>query len=205
MDPLFISLAGFAIATSITPGPNNVMVAASAANHGLAATVPHVLGVVVGFAVMLFLVGIGLAGVLFAYPLLLSVLRWGMAAWLLLLAWRIAAAGAPGQGVARPAFGFWQAFLFQWVNPKAWLISLGAAAEFVLPDRPALPQVAAVCASFLLLGTPCMGAWAMLGAGAGRVLGSPIRLRAFNVDDGGAADCLGRADVVADVSVSRSG
>src|SRR5262245_49947032 len=92
------SLIAFSIATYITPGPNNVMVAASAANHGVRATMPHMLGIAAGFAVMLTLVCAGLGSALVNWPLLLPLFRWVGVAWLLVLAWRIATAPPPGEG-----------------------------------------------------------------------------------------------------------
>ncbi len=83
MDGILLSLLGFAVAMYITPGPNNVMVAASAANHGIRATMPHMLGIAVGFAVMLTLVCAGLGSALVNWPLLLPLFRWVGAAWLL--------------------------------------------------------------------------------------------------------------------------
>jgi len=182
MDDVLPSLIGFAIATSITPGPNNVMVAASAANHGLRATIPHIFGIGVGFAVMLALVGLGLAEVFLAYPAVHTILRWAMAAWLVLLAWKIGtAARAGGDQRPRPPLGFIGAALFQWVNPKAWLIAIAAVGEFMSANQSLLPQVGVVALTFMLVCTPCVGAWAAMGSGAGALLGSPRRLRAFNV------------------------
>ncbi len=176
-----LPLVTFAVAAYITPGPNNVMVAASAANHGFRATVPHMLGIAVGFAVMLGVVGLGIAGLLIAFPMLALSLRFVSMAWLLLLAWRIARADAPGSGPRRPPMGFFGAMLFQWVNPKAWMITLGVAGAFIEPGRPPAPQVALIAVTFFAVGLPCILPWALLGSMAGRLLRSPARLRAFNI------------------------
>src|SRR4051812_46292352 len=106
MDSMLFSLVGFSVAMYITPGPNNVMVAASAASYGVRATVPHMLGIAVGFAGMLALVCGGLGTALINFPLLLPVFRWGGAAWLLWLAWQIATAPPPGQGRRGRLLGF---------------------------------------------------------------------------------------------------
>src|SRR3954463_13601859 len=98
MNGALLSLVGFSVAMYITPGPNNVMVAASAANHGIRATAPHILGIAAGFATMLTLVCAGLGSALLSWPLLLPVFRWVGAAWLAVLAWQIASAPAPGEG-----------------------------------------------------------------------------------------------------------
>ena len=118
MDSALLSLFGFSVAMYITPGPNNVMVAASAANHGIRATVPHMFGIAVGFSVMLTLVCAGLGSTLVNWPLLLPVFRWVGAAWLAVLAWQIAIAPAPGEGGRGRVLGFFGAAAFQWINPK---------------------------------------------------------------------------------------
>ena len=168
MTSPLLSLAVFAVAVTVTPGPNNVMVAASAANHGLRATLPQVLGIAIGFVVMLVLVGLGVAGLLSTLPPALSrVLRWVAVAWLLLLAVRIARAGAPGSGPARPPMGFVGAALFQWVNPKAWLIAAGAAGAFIARGQPMPPQLATIAVVFFAVTVPCVLGWAALGVRPG--------------------------------------
>ena len=181
MNSALLSLIGFSVAMYVTPGPNNVMVAASAANHGIRATMPHMFGIAAGFSVMLTLVCAGLGATLLNWPLLLPLFRWVGAAWLAILAWQIATAPAPGEGGRRRVLGFFGAAAFQWINPKAWLIAAGAAGEYLSPDHPLLAQLARIFIVFLLVGMPCLMVWAGLGSGAGRLLHSPARLRAFNV------------------------
>jgi threonine/homoserine/homoserine lactone efflux protein len=127
------ALAAFAFATSITPGSNLIMVAALTAYHGVRATVPHMAGITIGFPVMIVLVGRGLAGPFAASPELHAVLKWIGAAWIVWLAWKIARAGAPGEGACKPPLGFFGAAAFQWVNPKAWLLALAAIPAFTCP------------------------------------------------------------------------
>lgn len=176
-----LPLLGFAIATSVTPGPNVLMVAAAAANHGARATVPHVLGIAAGFAFMLLAVGLGLSGPFALSPTLHLVLKWIGAAWLLVLAWKIARAGAPGEGPSRPPLGFLGAALFQWVNPKAWMIALAAIPAFMTPGGDHLAEALRIAGVFLVVAVPCTAVWAMLGAGAGRLLRTPSALRVFNI------------------------
>jgi threonine/homoserine/homoserine lactone efflux protein len=176
-----LPLLGFAIATSITPGPNVLMVAAGAANAGIRATLPHMLGIALGFAAMLLIVGLGLAGTFAALPLLHAALKWGGAAWLLVLAWKIARAGAPGEGPPRPPLGFLGAALFQWVNPKAWMIALAAIPAFTTPQGDLLAETLLIAGAFALVCLPCTLAWAALGAGAARLLRSGRSLQAFNI------------------------
>ena len=181
VDSALLSLLGFAVVMYITPGPNNVMVAASAANHGIRATVPHMFGIVAGFAVMLTLVCAGLGSALVGWPLLLPAFRWIGAAWLVVLAWKIATASPPGEGGRGRVLGFFGGAGFQWINPKGWLIAVAAAGEYLSPGSPLAIQLARIFVVFLVVGMPCVMVWALLGSGAGRLLHSPLRLRIFNV------------------------
>ncbi|AZL60305.1 LysE family translocator [Tabrizicola piscis] len=176
---LFLALLGFAFVTSVTPGPNNMMLLASGVNFGVRRTVPHMLGISLGHAVMVFLVGLGLAGVFKAWPPALTVLKLVSVAYMLWLAWKIAHAGAPGAGkaAARP-MTFLQAAAFQWVNPKAWAMALGAVAAYVpVPSVGAYLTVALVFASVNL---PSVAIWAGAGQAVRRWLEGPGRLRVFN-------------------------
>src|SRR6185295_16673925 len=177
----FLSFLGFAIAASVTPGPNNVMVAASAAGHGVRAVVPQILGISGGFGAMILIVGLSLAVPLASFPQLATAMRWIGAAWLALLAWKIATAAPPGEGTGRPPLRFIGGALFQWINPKAWMLAVGIATTWAAPDAPLAPQVALMAAIFTLVGVPNGLLWAVLGERAGRLLHSPGRLRIFNV------------------------
>jgi threonine/homoserine/homoserine lactone efflux protein len=181
MDSLLVSLVGFSVAMYITPGPNNVMIAASAANHGIRATIPHMLGIAVGFASMLVVVCGGLGSALLGLPWLLPAFRWVGAAWLAVLAWKIASAPPPGEGGRGNVLGFFGAAAFQWINPKAWLIAVAAAGEYLSIQQSLPIQLARIFVVFLAVGMPCLLAWAMLGSGARRLLCSPGRVRAFNI------------------------
>ena len=181
MDPALISLFGFAVVMTITPGPNNMMVAASAAHHGVRATLPHMFGIAMGFAFMLVLVGAGLGALLLSAPAVTSLMRWAGAAWMCVIAWKIATAPPLGTQGARPVLGFLGAAAFQWINPKAWMIGVGVVSQFVRPDMPLTGQVARIGVMFLLVAVPCILPWALLGDGAGRLLRAPGRLRLFNL------------------------
>jgi threonine/homoserine/homoserine lactone efflux protein len=177
----FFAFLLFSIATSATPGPNNIMVSAAAANHGFRATIPHILGIAVGLAVMLLIFGSGLAGPLAADPRLHGLLRWVGVAWMLWLAAKIAFAQRTLTGGGRPPLSFVGAALFQWINPKAWLIALATVATYTTAEGSLYRQVALLALLFFLVSIPCVGAWAALGAGAGRFLMTPRRLRLFNI------------------------
>jgi threonine/homoserine/homoserine lactone efflux protein len=180
MNELLGPLALFAAAVTLTPGPNVVLVTASAANFGFRRTVPQMLGITVGFGTMVLATGLGLAGVVHAEPRLHAVLKYAGAAYLLYLAWRIAradAAGAPAR--ARP-IGFVEATLFTWMNPKAWVSALGAAAAFTTVGGNLLLEsalIAGVLAAFCLLSA---AVWAGFGAVIGRYLATRHVRRIFN-------------------------
>lgn len=177
---LLTALALYAMVSSITPGPNNLMLLASGANFGFRRTLPHMLGISIGHSVMVFLVGIGLAGLFTAYPPARIVLTVLSAAYLLWLAWKIANAAPPdaeSQAQAKP-FTFLQAAAFQWVNPKAWSMALTANTLYA-PDA-SLPSVTTVALVFSLVNLPCVSSWAALGTGLRRALQDPKRLRLFN-------------------------
>lgn len=179
MDSL-LPLIGFAIAGSVTPGPNVLMVAAAAAGHGMRAVVPHMLGISAGFPVMILAVGLGLSGPLAASPTLHLALKWVGAAWLLWLAWKIATA-EPRAAESRPPLGFLGGAAFQWVNPKAWMLAAAVVPAFTRPEAPLTPQVLVIVAVFACVTLPSLLVWAAIGAGAGRLLGEPRQLRIFNI------------------------
>ena len=171
----------FAAAMCLTPGPNVVMVTASAANFGFRRAIPHMLGITLGFGVMVMAVGLGLAGLLLAEPRLHRLLKYAGAAYLLYLAWRIARADTARSGSTRPRpITFVEAVLFQWVNPKGWVTALGALAAYATGEGEALPQTALIAS---VLAGACFASvviWAGFGAAIARFLGSPRARRAFN-------------------------
>jgi threonine/homoserine/homoserine lactone efflux protein len=181
MQPFFPMLV-FAFVTSITPGPNNTLVMMTAANWGFRASFAVFLGVVSGFLLMVFAVGIGLGEVFARWPLLHTVLKWVCFAWLLVLAWKIARAGQPKTdgSVARP-LSFFQIAAFQWVNPKAWMMAVGAIALFVPVGSESVAPVLRVLLAFTVGGAPCVLAWGVFGLGIARFLTSPRRVTVFNV------------------------
>lgn len=175
------ALVGFAFVSSITPGPNNMMLMASGANFGLRRTVPHMLGVAIGFTVMIVLVGIGLVGLFEAWPPLFTILKIVSAVYLLWLAWKIATAAAPDaarvDSGARP-MTFLQAALFQWVNPKAWTMALTAITVYAATRS--LPAVLGVAAVFGVINLPVVSIWAAMGQYLGRWMENDRQRRAFN-------------------------
>lgn len=176
---VFLGLSAFAFVSSITPGPNNLMLMASGANFGFWRTVPHMLGIALGFTLMVFLVGLGLAQIFEAYPVLHDVLKLLSVLYMAWLAWKIANAAAPKQGEASGTpMTFVQAAAFQWVNPKAWAMALTAVTVYSFGSG--MLAVAGVAATFGLVNGPAVSTWTILGQQMRRFLTNPARLRAFN-------------------------
>lgn len=176
-----MALGAFTIVSSVTPGPNNLMLLSSGATFGFRRTLPHMLGISIGCVVMVLLLGFGLAGVIGRLPWLFTLLHIVSSAYLLYLAWRIATSVTVGGGSARAKpLGILDAAAFQWVNPKAWAMTLGAATSFARPDD-FLTDIAIVSATFCVAGFPCITLWAGGGTVVRQLLSSPASLRAFNI------------------------
>ncbi|RUS60638.1 LysE family translocator [Pseudorhodobacter sp. E13] len=176
---ILLALLAFAFVTSITPGPNNIMLMTSGVNFGFRRTLPHMLGVGLGFVLMVALVGLGLAGVFKAEPRAELVLKAVSTAYILWLAWKIAGAAAPRAGAAAgKPFSFVQAAGFQWVNPKAWAMALSATASYA-PGQTAQEMVL-VALIFGAVNLPSVSVWVVMGQGLRHLLTKPQWLRAFN-------------------------
>ncbi len=181
MPPNLLAFVLFAIAASVTPGPNNTLIAASAAANGVRRTLPQVFGIALGFGAMVALVGLGLAGPLAASPALHNVLRWVGSAWMLWIAYGIARSAVVSHARSQPPMSFAGAALFQWVNPKAWVLAVAATTTYTATTEPMVPQVLTLAAVFELIGLPASLLWSLIGTGAARVLQTPRQLRAFNL------------------------
>ncbi len=181
MPDVFIPLLWFAAAASFTPGPNNIMVAASGANYGYRRTLPHMLGIVLGFTFMIAAVGFGLGEMFKTVPQLHTVLKALGTAYMIYLAWRIANAARPKQAGAqgRP-FTFFQAALFQWVNPKAWMMGVSALTAFTTGGANYLSETLLVTATFFCVSMPSVSIWCLFGTGISRFLKSERALAVFN-------------------------
>jgi len=179
---LLLGFALFALVTSVTPGPNNTMLLASGVNFGFNRSIPHILGISCGFFVLVLAVGLGLGAVFEAYPVLYTALRYIGGAYLLYLAWKIAGSGPVSEaepGQARP-FGFWNAAAFQWVNPKAWVMAVGAISTYT-PLQGYFANVLVIAAVFALINAPSVSVWAACGSLLRNVLRDPRWLRLFNL------------------------
>jgi threonine/homoserine/homoserine lactone efflux protein len=178
---LLAAFVVFAIVMLFTPGPNNVMLMTSGLNFGFARTIPHMLGVSLGFGLMVFLVGIGLGVVFKIFPLLYTVLKYAGAAYLLYLAWMIGTSGKVEEGKrkSRP-MTFIEGAAFQWINAKGWIIALGAITTYAALTSFPL-NVILLSVMLTVVGTASSAAWAAFGSALRRVLKDPVHIRIFNV------------------------
>lgn len=186
--PWIASALAFATSMSATPGPNNAMLASSGSLWGFRRTVPHMLGIAIGFGFMLLAVAGGLGGLLVNHPTVLEVMRWLATAYLLYLAYRIATATPADADAHRPAprkgrpFTFLQAAAFQWVNPKAWIIVLsGLATLTTAANHTSFQLVLLLSATFVVVICFSAALWTSLGVTAARFLRTPRALRRFNL------------------------
>ena len=193
----YLPIALYVAVFSVTPGPNNLMLLSSGARFGLRRSVPHMLGISLGGALMVLLTGLGLVGVFVRYPVLQQALRWVGLAYLLWLAWQMTRSPAPES--SRPAtadtaaptaaatqadpqsrpLGFVGAAAFQWINPKLWMGALGLFTAY-LPANPGSRAVILVSILFAFINIPCVSIWAAAGQQLQRLLQKPKTLLLFN-------------------------
>jgi threonine/homoserine/homoserine lactone efflux protein len=176
-----VALIGLAIATLFTPGPNNAMLAASGAHFGFRRTVPHALGVSLGFPAMMLIVGLVLGGLFQTSAVLRETLRWGGAVLLMWIAWKVAfSAGSETKSADARPMTFLGASAFQWVNPKGWSMAIAATSQFITPEAP-LKTGLIVVAVFAFFGLFSSSVWVGLGQVIAGWLTTDGRQRVFNL------------------------
>lgn len=181
MHELIGPLLLFAAVMCLTPGPNVIMITASAANFGFRRAIPHMLGIMFGFGFLVAAVGLGLAGLIHAAPRLHTVLKYAGAAYLLYLAWCIARADARSGASARAKpIGLFEAALFQWINPKGWVTALGALAAFTTVGGDVLLETLVIAGVLAAASLVSVVIWAGFGTMIGRFLHNPRARLAFN-------------------------
>ena len=178
---ILLALISFSFVSSITPGPNNLMLMTSGANFGLRRTLPHLMGVSIGFIVMVLLVGVGVMQIFTLFPVTYIILKVISIAYLLYLAYRIAGSASltSKQSDSAKPLTFIQAALFQWLNPKAWTMALMAITLFAPTQE--LHLVAIIAGVFGLVIIPCVSAWTILGRSMNKILKKQRNLHIFNI------------------------
>ena len=181
-QPLLIALVVFAAVMAFTPGPNNVMVLSSGLTYGLRRTLPHIAGIAIGVSFMVAAMGLGLGTIFIAYPVLQIILKYAGIAYLLYLAFAIATSGSvsPGQDNRRGPMTFWGAALFQWVNVKGWVMTIGIITAYsAIASFPW--NITIQAALMLVMGGLSSLTWAVFGSSLRQILTSPRTIRAFNI------------------------
>jgi len=179
---MILAFAMFAFVASITPGPNNLLLLSAGVNHGFKSSVPLILGINIGFFVLLTAVGLGLSQIFTHLPSSFIFLKFAGATYLVYLAWSLTKSTAPAiheSATAKPPMSLMAAAAFQWVNPKAWVMAISAFSTYA-PPSPSVFQVLGISFVFCIIGLPCITIWAATGTQLRRALKNATMLRAFN-------------------------
>jgi len=177
----FLALVLFAFTTSITPGPNNMMLFASGVNFGFRRTIPHMFGIGAGFFSLLLGVGLGLGALLHTVPLVYTLLKFAGGAYLIWIAWKIATSRSLNEGkTGVEPMSFLAAAAFQWINPKAWVMAVTAMATYTNPALY-IVSVLIVGLAFAAVNVPSVSTWAGFGSAWREWLSDPVRLKWFNI------------------------
>jgi threonine/homoserine/homoserine lactone efflux protein len=177
---LIAALVVFAFVAAATPGPNNTMLMASGVNFGFRRSMPHILGVSLGFCVMVAVVGLGVGQLLARSPSVYTALKYASGAYMLWLAWKIATSGPIGDAGGKAApLSFLGAAGFQWINPKGWAMAVTAVTTYAVSEQLVFSALF-VAAVFGLVGFPTSIAWTLFGTVLKRILTNPLRLKLFN-------------------------
>lgn len=187
----YLALMAFAFAGTWTPGPNNMMLTNSGARFGFQRTVPHAMGVALGFSFMIFLIALGLGQIFQSSEIFRETLRWAGAALLLWIGWRIGSASPTirsadgpeaetGKGIGSRPFTFLEAAGFQWINPKAWAMAIGVVSTY-LAGREPLVEALTAASAYVIAGLTSAHGWAAFGSSIQRLLSTESRMRVFNI------------------------
>lgn len=179
---LYFAAFLFALTATITPGPNNIMIMTSGLNHGVKKSLPHLLGICFGFPAMVVVIGLGFGVIFETYPITHEIIKILGVIYLLYLAWLIASTSPkPVHGKRSKPFNFIQAALFQWVNPKGWVMATSAISAYTSLSGDIFIQVIYIALIFLIVAFPCCGIWLFFGSGLSKYLTSPKHQKVFNV------------------------
>lgn len=179
---LILAIALFAFSSGITPGPNNIMLMTSGVNFGVKRSIPHLMGISLGFPTMILAIGLGLSALFQTYPVIHQIIKVIGITYLLYLSWLIANSSSKMEGktIAKP-FSFIQAAAFQWVNPKGWIMAVGAIATFTSVQQDLTAQVITIATVFLFIAFPCALVWLGFGVVLKRLLKNPRQQKIFNI------------------------
>ena len=176
----YLAVVLYAVSTSVTPGINNMMIMSSGLNFGIRRSLPHLMGIIIGFPLMFVAAGAGFVSVILAVPDLHQLIQVAGVLYLLYFAWLVATADHKAGNASKKTISFWQAVAIQWVNPKAWVMITGAFAAFTKTDADPFLQVLYITSAFVIVGIPTITAWLFCGSLLSRVLQQPKSRRYFN-------------------------
>jgi threonine/homoserine/homoserine lactone efflux protein len=176
----YMAVVLFAAANTVTPGINNMMIMSSGLNFGIRKSIPHLMGILIGFPLMFIAVGAGFVSVILVVPELHLLIQVVGVLYLLYFAWLIATSADRVDAPTEKVIGFWQAVAIQWVNPKAWIMITGAFAAFTKTDADPFLQVLYITSAFVIVGIPTITAWLFCGSLLSRVLKRTESRRLFN-------------------------
>ncbi len=181
---MLISIASFTMATVMTPGPNNIMLLSSGLTFGYKRTIPHILGVMLGFPLMVVCVGLGIGTIFELFPMVFTILKVVGITYLLWMAWKIANSkgsyDTQGSSSGRP-FTFIQAAVFQWVNPKAWIMAITSTASFTTNPDIVLIQILVIAFIYMCSGLISTNSWALGGVFLKKLIKNERSIRIFNI------------------------
>ena len=176
----YMAVVLFAAANTVTPGINNMMIMSSGLNFGIRKSIPHLMGILIGFPLMFIAVGAGFVSIILVVPELHLLIQVVGVLYLLYFAWLIATSADRVDASTEKVIGFWQAVAIQWVNPKAWIMITGAFAAFTKTDADPFLQVLYITSAFVIVGIPTITAWLFCGSLLSRVLKRAESRRLFN-------------------------
>lgn len=184
-NSLLFALISFAFVSTVTPGPNNLMLLASGAQYGYRKSLPHMIGIVLGVASLMISTLLGVGALFTVFPVLYTALKVVGIAYLLWLAFKIAIAPTDSldanPSTNRGPLTWWEGALFQLVNPKAWMMALASVSSFTLPGEQYVESGIAIVVAFAAIGFPCISLWAAVGSKIRRWLGTSFKRRVFNI------------------------
>jgi threonine/homoserine/homoserine lactone efflux protein len=180
---MLISIVSFSLAGVMTPGPNNIMLLSSGLTFGYRKTIPHMVGVALGFTIMVVCVGLGIGAVFELFPMLFTILKVIGISYLFWMAWKIASSKSDLKTNTKKSkpFTFLQAASFQWVNPKAWVMAITSTLSFITDPEHGFAQVLIIAFIYFLSGVISTNTWTLGGVYLKKLIKNELHVRIFNI------------------------
>ncbi len=180
---MLISISTFTLSTVLSPGPNNIMLLSSGLTFGYKKTIPHILGVMLGFPLMVIIVGLGMGVIFEQYPIALKILKIVGILYLFWMAYKIATNSSTysNDNSNSQPFTFIQSAGFQWVNPKAWIMAITSVSVFVIDGNSSFIQVFVIAFIYMLSGVISTNTWALGGVFLKSIIKNEKSIKIFNI------------------------